>query len=563
MSAPANRPRMPALVLGAAVVALSVLVAAVALTSRGQTPPTVAEFAPQAVQQIKKALDQQPAEQPDKGSGAGSNASPPAVSPRPSAAGASAAPSTRPAVVVPRVRQCVGQPPRQTEDPQSPPCVPYFDPKVDNGGATAKGVTRDQITIAVPTQFLEDQSIPPKLATFFNKRFEFYGRKLVLTSFTPTGCASGNQPDPAKMRDDAVAVDEELQAFASLAYCNASGADHHYYDALAQRKTISVTDGNLTNGVEAHYAAHAPYEWNVQSGVETILANTAQFLCAKLAGRAPRYAGANQARGATRKFGLIYTRAVDGTVPDVAPLRNGLRACGTSLFEVRDDQTSDPSRNGVNTMVSMQNAGVTSVLCACNILDTRNVYMPAASAQGYQPEWVESTYINNDLDNSYGGGNAPPDQSQHVLGLTFRNKLLPKQDMPWYWALREADPAADPQGATYYSADSRYEQLLLLASGIQLAGPHLTPQTFAAGLQRARFPNPGAGSAPYFQARVGFDGGRHTMTADATMFWYDPRRPGTIDPSVPGAVCYVDRGRRFGLGQWTRSDPAFFSGPCT
>ncbi|MDT7538383.1 MAG: hypothetical protein QOI82_1968, partial [Actinomycetota bacterium] len=53
MSAPANRPRMPALVLGAAVVALSVLVAAVALTSRGQTPPTVAEFAPQAVQQIK------------------------------------------------------------------------------------------------------------------------------------------------------------------------------------------------------------------------------------------------------------------------------------------------------------------------------------------------------------------------------------------------------------------------------------------------------------------------------------------------------------------------------
>jgi hypothetical protein len=53
------------------------------------------------------------------------------------------------------------------------------------------------------------------------------------------------------------------------------------------------------------------------------------------------------------------------------------------------------------------------------------------------------------------------------------------------------------------------------------------------------------------------------MSADATMFWYDPSRPGTIDPTVPGAICYVDRGRRYGLGQWKRSDPVFFSGPCS
>ncbi|MCU1591890.1 MAG: hypothetical protein JWP11_3146 [Frankiales bacterium] len=560
--AAANRPRTPAVVLGTFVVALSVLVAAVALTSRGQTPPAVAEFAPQPVQQIKKALDAQPDEVADKGSGAGIGASP-SPSPGTTRPGASRLPSPRPALVVPRIRQCVGDPPRQTEDPQSPPCVAYSDPKLDNGGATAKGVTRNEITIAVPTQFLEDTSIAPKLATFFNKRFELYGRKLVIQPFTPTGCASGSQPDPAKMRDDAVAVDEELQAFATLAYCNASGADHHYYDALAQRKTISVTDGNLTTGVESHYAAHAPYEWNVQPGVDTILANTAQFICGKLAARPPKYAGPAQARAATRKFGLIYTRAVDGTVPDISPLRNGLKSCGQSLFEVRDDQSSDASRNGVNTMVSMQNAGVTSVLCVCNNLDTRGIYMPAASGQGYEPEWVESTYINNDLDNSYNSGNAPPDQSSHVLGVIFRNKLLPKQDMPWYWALREADPNASPSAGAYYSANSRYEQLLLLASGIQLAGPHLTPQSFAAGLFRARFPNPGAEGAPYYQARVGFDGGRHTMSADAAMFWYDPQRPGTIDPSVPGAICYVDRGRRFALGGWTRSDPVFFSGPCS
>ena len=134
--------------------------------------------------------------------------------------------------------------------------------------------------------------------------------------------------------------------------------------------------------------------------------------------------------------------------------------------------------------------------------------------------------------------------------------------MPWYWAVREADPTSDPQGNTYYASNSRYYQLLLLASGIQLAGPDLTPASFQRGLQAARFPNPGAGAAPYFQARVGFQGQRHVMSADASMWWYDPNRPGTIDASTPGSVCYVDRGRRYALGEWRRSDPAFFRGSC-
>ena len=556
-------PRAPGLVMGALVVVLAVVVGAVALTSPSAAPPSVAEFAPQAVQQIKRAQDAQAAQQGAAGPGSASAAQVAAVAAAARAAAAGTprgGAATAAPVLVPRVRQCVGSPPRQTEDPQSPPCVAYADPALDNGGATGPGVTRDQITIAVPQQFLEDATMAPRLARFFNKRYEFYGRQLVLKAFTPTGCPSG-QPDPAKMRDDAVAVAEEFQAFATLAYCNASGADQHYYDALAERRIISVSDGNLTQGVESHYAAHAPYEWNVQPGVETLLAGTAQFVCGGLAGRPPRYAGPVQARAGVRKFGLIYTRATDGTSPDVAPLRSGLQACGVDLVAVRDDSSSDTSRTGVNAIVTLQNAGVTSVLCACSVLDTRNIYMPAASAQGYQPEWVESTYINNDLDNSYAAG-APPDQAQHVLGVSFRNRLLAKQDMPWYWAVREADPSSDPQGNTYYSANSRYEQLLLLASGIQLAGPRLTAASFQAGLQRATYANPGARTGPYFQALVGFSG-RHTMSSDAAMFWFDPSRPGTIDPSVPGAICYVDHGLRYGLGDWRRSDPAFFTGSCS
>ncbi len=562
----AARPRTPALVLGSLVAALAVLVAAGALTARQAAPPAIAEFAPQAVEQIKQTLDDQAADVTPEGEEADAEPTP---TPGPSATaagasgpGASATATPTPAIVVPRVRQCVGTPPRQTEDPQSPPCVPYYDPKLDNGGATAPGVTRDQITIALPQQFFENSAVPPQLVAFFNKRYEFYGRKIVLRAFAASGCGEAGTPKPAEQRADAIAVQEELKAFASLAYCNAGGADRAYYDALADKKVISIPDGNLITGSESAYARKAPYQWNVQAGVDTITGNLGQFACATLAGRAPVYAGGTQRQAAVRKFGLIYTRATDGSVPDLGPLRASMKACGSSLTEVQEDATADASRNGVNAIVTMRNAGVTSLMCLCGAADTRGKYMVAASGQGYQPEWLMTSYGVNDLDNTYSGGNAPPDQTGHILGLTFRNKLLPKQDMPWYAAVREADPTSDPQGNSYYASNSRYAQLLLLASGIQLAGPKLTPESFERGLQAARFPNPGAGAAPLYQARVGFEGRRHVMSADAAMWWYDPNRPGTIDPSVPGSICYVDRGRRTGLGQWKRSDPAFFTGPC-
>ncbi|HEX9889335.1 MAG TPA: hypothetical protein VGA69_07640, partial [Nitriliruptorales bacterium] len=43
----------------------------------------------------------------------------------------------------PVTKRCVGDPPRQTEDLMSPPCVAHFGG--DNGGATYHGVTGEQI----------------------------------------------------------------------------------------------------------------------------------------------------------------------------------------------------------------------------------------------------------------------------------------------------------------------------------------------------------------------------------------------------------------------------------
>ena len=89
---------------------------------------------------------------------------------------------------------CYGDPPRQTESLYSALCVPAWTGG-DNGGATTQGVTGDTINIAigVPTSSTveeaplardfspEDQATERTLKvwqTYFNERFEFYGRKM-------------------------------------------------------------------------------------------------------------------------------------------------------------------------------------------------------------------------------------------------------------------------------------------------------------------------------------------------------------------------------------------------
>src|SRR5688572_29673686 len=169
--APSAAPRTPALVSGVVVTALLVALAAVALTSRQDPPPTVAELAPQAVAQIEEALADQAG---TLGSGGGSGLG--ATTTTTAAPLPGGGPPTTAPVEEPRVRRCIGDPPRQTEDPQSPPCVPYFDG--DNGGATTAGVTADEIRVVYPLQAFENASLAYTIADYFNTRYEFYGRKI-------------------------------------------------------------------------------------------------------------------------------------------------------------------------------------------------------------------------------------------------------------------------------------------------------------------------------------------------------------------------------------------------
>ena len=553
VAAPARPPRLPALVQAGAVGVVLAVVAAVSLTARQPPPPTVAEYAPQAVAQIQQAPPEQTVDP-----GRSSATTTTAVPGSPEALAASSTTSiTRPVIDQPRVRQCAGTPPRQIPDPQSPPCVAYFDPKSDNGGETSRGVTRNEINVFYVPDFLEDVPRVDLLFNFFNKRFEFYGRALVMKSHSASG---GVDPDPKLMQADAQAA-YDTPVFASLNYPSRRGAEFAFYDALADRKIVSVAHRVQAQATEEHFKERSPYQWSSVPTVDSMLRNYGQFVCNSLAGDRPLYAGGLEAGADKRVFGLIIQQASDGSAPDPAPLRAEMAKCGESLAAVAYNKvTSQTGRTATNVILQMTDADVTSVICLCEPNETRDTLMPAASAQTFQPEWLLGTYLDNDLDSSMSGG--PPDQISHVFGLVFRNKLLARQDMPFYWALKEMDPAGEPSGGAYYSLQARYGSLLVLASGIQLAGPRLTPSSFAAGLLRTPWANPGAGAPPYYQAAAGFEGGRRTFIDDAAMFWYDPGRQSTVNGEQAGSVCYVRKGARYRLGNWPTGPQPFFQGDC-
>jgi hypothetical protein len=561
-----DRVRGPGVLMTSIALAFILVLGVVALTASQQSPATVAEFAPAAVDQITKAPPQQgSAEGSGPGSGTVGASASPSASAKPSAsASASAAPSasaspsaapTSPPVDTAKVRACVGNPPRQIEDPQSPPCVNYW--KGDNGGVTSFGVTADEIRVAYPkgAGFETPPAYIDAVVAFFNKRFEFYGRKIRLIPFYVRGDTFA-EPVPADMIADAKDIKEKYQAFATTGYLDRKGAEGTFHDELARLKVVNVAGGGTAALTEAHLRDHAPYQWSRGMAVDTFFQNTGQFVCNVLADKPAIYGGpyTGAVTTPTRKLGVLYTVPADGTTPDIKPMTSVLKACGQDPVIVQAPRAVQ-ANDAVNPIVALSQANVTSVICLCDIGSTRN-YFIAASGQGYYPEWILNSYVNNDIDNSF--QNSTPDQTDHVIGISQNNRWNRTEDSPWYQAVTQGDPSLQLiDGAQAPPMTSVYEQLLVVASGIQMAGPNLTPETFQAGLQRTTFPNPGAGGPPYYQAKVGFQGGGHAMKLDAAMYWYELTRQSTYNPNATGAVCWVDHGVRFGLGTWPKRDFAF------
>src|SRR5579884_946883 len=290
-----RRARRHAAVHVAMAAVLVAVILPLTLHAASSGPPAIAEFAPQALQQIKNAPNNQAL-----GAQGGLKPTPtptPTPTPAPGSKGALAAtPTPTPAIQRGRVRQCVGSPPRQIDDPQSPPCVPYF--QGDNGGATdpKHGVTATTITVAT---YDNDPRITADLIAFFNQRFELYGRQLVAqTGPSPSNTCAGRGSDA-----DTVAA---MPAFAS-ADSDGDG-ETCYDDELSRRGVVNMTVS--PDRTEAQMAAQAPYAWQYSMALDVEMANWGRWACQRLVGSKAVHAGDPVTAGKQRVFGALVETGI-------------------------------------------------------------------------------------------------------------------------------------------------------------------------------------------------------------------------------------------------------------
>ncbi|MDQ1437718.1 MAG: hypothetical protein QOK43_1347 [Acidimicrobiaceae bacterium] len=528
-------------------VLLAVVLVGLLLAHAAVPPPAIAEIAPQAVEQIKDAPQEQASQfgtgaAADGLSGQEQKETPSVVSTT------STLPSQRTGadIEVPRIRHCVGEPSRQTEDPRSPPCANYWDPKNDNGGNTTRGVTNDAISVSLPNW------PDPTMLTYFNKRFEFYGRKLV-----SVGTHAYFNCTPEGQQADAESIEKSDQPFASVFYYYCYG--RYFYEEMARRHIVSIaTDPVFTT---SELAKGSPYMWQYPLALDRLVGTIGEWMCARLKGANAVRAGRSDAKDLsqmTRKFGILTSEGYL-PAPDLKPLLQQLETCGATAVQVK---FSDTSGDFTTPVLKLKQEDVTSIVCLCINHDFQSLTQ-AATEQVYNPEWLVSSYLYDDITYLV-QQNIAPDQANHILGLSANPADVRFADSWSVKAYAEAtgkpwtDRSAD-RNDTWYQYNNLYQSLLLLASGVQLAGPHLTPESFAAGLQRATFSNP---PSPYHEGRVGFLGQSHSMVVDVLEYYYSSsgRSPHQADP--PGSICLVDDGKRRAPGAFPPSNNADYTGRC-
>jgi hypothetical protein len=386
---------------------------------------------------------------------------------------------------------CTGANRQLPESAYGPLCLPAF--TGDNGGATSFGVSRDEIVVtyrvsdsasmgALRTATgdrLNSVGLNMKgvgrdmavLANYFNTRFELYGRKVRFVVFQGQGDvleeyqyrgAQGAQADAARAKD--------LGAFADVSYATQTQL---YAEAVVKNGIVAFSPIYLSRDWHTRRAplSHSPM-WPASEDMATFQANV---VCGALhPGKAERSNDPVIAQKA-RVFGIVHAEE-----PEYARigefLEQRLRQCGAPVARrvgyALDITTA--TQQSTNAMAQMRAAGVTTVLCVCDFI-VPAAMMEAADKQQWVPEWYMTAEWPEPFYRMY-------PKRQFAGQLVSGGARPPFLDLEPGKVFRAASGGKAPESPL--TLDNTYRQILMLFTGLQAAGPNLTPETMFRGLQQ-------------------------------------------------------------------------------
>jgi hypothetical protein len=416
-------------------------------------------------------------------------------------------------------------------DPYSPPCASFTG---NNGGGTAKGVSGTSIKVAFRVlnergfqQTLADlagaslvdspQTVTKTvtaLADYFNKRFQFYGRKIEIVFYDGQGSNTnellGKGRDKAEA--DAIKVAEEIGAFADL-----SATSEPYAGALAKRGVIGFGTPYLSR---AWHEARAPVAWSLATDGSIVSELAAEYQVKRLYDTPAAYAGGNGGdgkplKGRQRNFATLapenswYQESVQNA-QDI--IRAAGKDTGFNYKYVLDLSTM--SDQATTIIAQMKQRNITTIVCGCDPI--LPVFLSGvANREKYYPEFIIVGTALTDAD--IVGQLWNPNFAAHAFGVSSLNGFVPPTQTIAYAAyksVRQDEPA--------FSVDLIYYQMYMLAIGLQGAGPNLNPSTFEAGM--FAYP-PKLGPVGLWK----FGKGDRTAANDVREIYWDPNAISTYN----------------------------------
>jgi hypothetical protein len=440
----------------------------------------------------------------------------------------------------------------------------------DNGGATARGVTDETITIVqwvsqdadpildfITSAISNDDTNAQSEASlrgmieYYETYYETYGRKVELIVVE----GSGTINDEASARADAVKIDEEYDPFMVWGGPLLTNA---FAEELAARGIPCISCG--PGQPHEWYSDNAGLAYEVGKGPDQLDLLVAEYIAKRLAGDPAIHAGDESMHGTERVFGRIWVDAGPGSV---TANERFLGVAADNGFDVAEslNYTLDPAtlqESAASIIARMKGAGVTSVILATDPIAPRE-FTNEATAQNYFPEWVTTgsvlvdtaafsrTYDQEQWANAFG-----------VSNLAARVDLTIGSSYAIYnWFQGEPPPAAESIGVITPVPNTFY-------AFIQAAGPNLTIESFNEAAFRG-VPTARALTGPSLS--WGVEGiwpdelePDYRGVDDITEIWWDATATGVdeINREGTGLWRYVDGGLRYKPGEIPDGPPKAF-----
>jgi hypothetical protein len=436
----------------------------------------------------------------------------------------------------------------------APPCVEPFEG--DNGGTTSPGVTADEIKVVY---YQADPALDPLVAAtaasagvdvdpaaeaatiqgyldIYNRVFETYGREVTIERYTGTG--PGDDPEAAKA--DAIAIAEK-EPFAVIG--GPAQSSSVFAAELASRGIVCGPSCTLALP-EDIVEEYQPYLWQaLQTPEQGVLAASAAIGQYAGPGKA-EMAGDPALREQDRVYGLVHFDNANGEHQRVFEEFVGhLDEYGIELAtDVEFQLDLARVQENARTIVSkLREAGVTTIIFYGDPI-TPGALTREATAQDYWPEWILGpSYL---MDTTVFARLTDGEQWKNGFGVSTvpaRGALETTEAYRVYdWAYGEAPP---------HNAFRIFDPLVrILFTGIHMAGPDLTPESFRDGMWRT----PPAGGGPTVPRLSygdhgywpGVDWGGND---DGTLIWWDPTATGEDETGNQGQGMYryANGGARF------------------